>query len=164
MSGTGRARRGGCGTARTSPPWPPPPADRGVHGSPPAGPAPAPPPPSGRGPPRAPPPGLACSRVARGGLVRVCSARRRLAGARHVQPEELAGERWVAFPRSMSSPGEPYAAAIQRQLAAAGIPAPEIVPIDSLTTQTRMVEAEFGLALLRQPRLRPAATRAPPCP
>jgi len=101
-----------------------------------------------------PHPGLVCSMVDQEVLVPVCSARHRLAGARHVQPEELAGERWVAFPRSMSGTGEPYAAAIQRQLAAAGIPAPEIVPIDSLTAQKRMVEAEFGLALLPESSVR----------
>jgi len=33
-------------------------------------------------------------------------------------------------------------------LAAAGLSAAEIIPIDSLTAQKRMVEAGFGLALL----------------
>ena len=101
-----------------------------------------------------PHPGLVSSIVDHEALVPVCSTRHRLAGARHVQPEELAGERWVAVPRPMSGAGEPYALAIERQLATAGIPAPEIVPIDSLTAQKRMVEAEFGLALLPESSVR----------
>ena len=38
--------------------------------------------------------------------------------------------------------------ALAQTLAAAGIDASDIVPIDSLTAQKRMVEAGFGLALL----------------
>lgn len=95
-----------------------------------------------------PHPGLVSSIVHQEALVPVCSARHRLAGVRHVQPGDLAGERWVGFPRPVSGAREPYTSAMEQQLAAAGIPAPEIVPIDSLTAQKRMVEAEFGLALL----------------
>jgi DNA-binding transcriptional LysR family regulator len=101
-----------------------------------------------------PHPGLVSTIVRQEALVPVCSPHHRLAGARHVQPEELSGERWVAFPRPMSGAGEPYASAIERQLAAAGFPAPEIVPVDSLTAQKRMVEAEFGLALLPESSVR----------
>jgi DNA-binding transcriptional LysR family regulator len=101
-----------------------------------------------------PHPGLVSSIVCQEALIPVCSSRHRFAAARHIHPEALAGERWVAFPRPMSGTGEPYAAAIERQLAAAGIPAREIVPIDSLTAQKRMVEAEFGLALLPESSVR----------
>jgi DNA-binding transcriptional LysR family regulator len=78
-------------------------------------------------------------------LLPVCSARHRLAGARRVSAGDVAGERWIAFP---GPTGEPYAAALAQGLAAAGLGAAEIVPIDSLTAQKRMVEAGFGLALL----------------
>ena len=57
-------------------------------------------------------------------------------------------ERWLSFPVQSGSTREPYASALERALATAGVPDPEIVPIDSLTAQKRMVEAGFGLALL----------------
>ena len=38
--------------------------------------------------------------------------------------------------------------AAEHRLAACGLSAAEIIPIDSLTAQKRMVEAGFGLALL----------------
>src|SRR5262249_28743768 len=78
-------------------------------------------------------------------VVPVCSPQHRLAHARRVDPRKLAGERWVAFP---PRPREPYASALERRLAACGLGDAEIVPIDSLTAQKRMVEAGFGLALL----------------
>jgi DNA-binding transcriptional LysR family regulator len=78
-------------------------------------------------------------------LVPVCSADHRLAGARRVSTRALAGERWIGFPPRA---GEPYSSAFEQRLAACGLDGCEIVPIDSLTAQKRMVEAGFGLALL----------------
>lgn len=43
---------------------------------------------------------------------------------------------------------EPFATALEQRLAAAGVEAAEIVRIDSLTAQKRLVEAGFGIALL----------------
>jgi DNA-binding transcriptional LysR family regulator len=74
-------------------------------------------------------------------LLPVCAPDHPLAGARSAR--ELAGQRWVAFP----APGP-----LQRALSAADLDA-EIVPIDSLTAQKRMVEAGFGLALLPESSL-----------
>jgi DNA-binding transcriptional LysR family regulator len=81
-------------------------------------------------------------------MVPVCSARHRLARARRVDAKALAGEAWITFPARAGSSGEPYASALTQRLAAAGVAAAEIIPIDSLTAQKRMVEAGFGLALL----------------
>jgi DNA-binding transcriptional LysR family regulator len=81
-------------------------------------------------------------------MVPVCSPRHRLARARRVDPGALAGERWITFPPRSGSVPEPYSAALEGRLAACGLGASEIVPIDSLTAQKRMVEAGFGLALL----------------
>jgi DNA-binding transcriptional LysR family regulator len=78
----------------------------------------------------------------------VCSPRHRLARARRIAPRALSGERWIAFPGRPGAAGEPYASALARGLARLGHDAAEIVPIDSLTAQKRMVEAGFGLALL----------------
>jgi len=78
----------------------------------------------------------------------VCSPRHRLARARRVDPRALAGERWITFPPRPEAAHEPYWSALEQRLAACGLGTSEIVPIDSLTAQKRMVEAGFGLALL----------------
>ena len=65
-----------------------------------------------------------------------------LAGSRSAR--QLAGERWIGFPAS---------APLQRVLINAGLDDAELVPIDSLTAQKRMVEAGFGLALLPESAL-----------
>jgi DNA-binding transcriptional LysR family regulator len=83
-------------------------------------------------------------------LVAVCSPRHRLARVRRVDPKRLAGERWITFPPRSGVAHEPYTSVFQQRLAALGLDAAEIVPIDSLTAQKRMVEAGFGLALLSQ--------------
>jgi DNA-binding transcriptional LysR family regulator len=82
-------------------------------------------------------------------LVPVCAPHHRLARARRVASAALAGERWITFPPPTEGGGEPSAAAVERSLAASGVPPGERVLIDSLTAQKRMVEAGFGLALLQ---------------
>ena len=81
-------------------------------------------------------------------LVTVCAPGHRLAGARTVHGRMLAGESWVAFPTRQGSSGESYALMLSERLAALGLGGAEIVPIDSLTAQKRLVEAGFGLGLM----------------
>jgi DNA-binding transcriptional LysR family regulator len=82
-------------------------------------------------------------------MVAVCGPGHALARARKVTARVLEGERWITFPpRPPGAPREPYADALTHGLAAFGVRAPDIIPIDSLTAQKRMVEAGFGLALL----------------
>ncbi len=96
-----------------------------------------------------PHPELLCATVHHEPLVPVCSPRHPLAGARRITPRALAGERWISFPpRPGAAAREPYTSALEQRLAACGVSAGEIVPIDSLTAQKRMVEAGFGMALL----------------
>ena len=95
-----------------------------------------------------PHPDLVSSTIHNEPMVPVCSPRHRLARARRVDPPALAGERWIAFPPRPEAAREPYSSALEQRLAACGLGASEIVPIDSLTAQKRMVEAGFGLALL----------------
>jgi DNA-binding transcriptional LysR family regulator len=87
--------------------------------------------------------------VAKEAMVVVCSSEHPLAGRRLSSARQLAGERWVSFPVRRGAQ-EPAAQAIDRQLAAAGLADAEIVAIDSLTAQKRLVEAGFGLALLQE--------------
>jgi len=81
-------------------------------------------------------------------MVPVCAPHHRLARARAVGPEALAGERWITFPPRPSPGPEPYATLLEHRLAAAGLAGAPVLHIDSLTAQKRMVEAGFGLALL----------------
>ena len=81
-------------------------------------------------------------------LVPVCAPGHRLAAKRRVAAAELAGERWIGFPRRPAGAIEPYVVAFDELLAASGLGTPELVPVDSLTAQKRMVEAGFGLAVL----------------
>src|SRR5262245_56140632 len=81
-------------------------------------------------------------------LLLVCGAHHRLARARRVPPRALAGERWITFPGRPGTSREPYASAFTHTLAKLGLDAADILPIDSLTAQKRMVEAGFGVALL----------------
>jgi DNA-binding transcriptional LysR family regulator len=64
----------------------------------------------------------------------------------------LAGQRWLAFPARPGQGGDPYAA-MRQLLAAHGLGEAEILPIDSLTAQKRMVEAGFGLAIVPESSL-----------
>lgn len=74
--------------------------------------------------------------------------RHQLARRRHVAPSALAGEPWLAFPPRDGAFYDPYPWSLQNRLAACGLSPAQIIPIDSLTAQKRMVEAGFGLALL----------------
>ncbi len=81
-------------------------------------------------------------------MLPVCSAQHRLARIRRVDARALTGEPWIAFPSRPGPAREPYASTLERGLALVGVSPSEIIPIDSLTAQKRMVEAGFGLALL----------------
>jgi len=81
-------------------------------------------------------------------LVVVCSPTHRLARTRRPQAKMLAGETWVAFAVRPAAAGESYAQMLTERLAALGLGGAEIIPIDSLTAQKRLVEAGFGLGLM----------------
>jgi DNA-binding transcriptional LysR family regulator len=81
-------------------------------------------------------------------MVPVCAPDHPLARRRVVTPAALADQRWIAFPPRPGAVREPYSSMFEQRLAACGLHAAEIIPIDSLTAQKRMVEAGFGLALL----------------
>src|SRR5499426_2722130 len=101
-------------------------------------------------------------------MIVVCSPRHRLARRRRITPAALAKEPWVAFPPRDGAFYDPYPWSLQNRLAACGLAPTEIIPIDSLTAQKRMVEAGFGLALLPESsvdeELRARTLRALPIP
>ncbi len=100
-----------------------------------------------------PDPGLVSVIIHQEQLVPVCPPGHPLAGDGTDLAAVLAGQRWLAFPSSPGAPAEPYAVALQQLLAAHGLGAAEILPIDSLTAQKRMAEAGFGLAILPESSL-----------
>jgi DNA-binding transcriptional LysR family regulator len=100
-----------------------------------------------------PDPGLVSVVIHQERLVAVCPPGHPLAAGGAELGTALAGQRWLAFPTGPGGPGDPYVAALQQLLAAHGLGAAEVLPIDSLTAQKRMAEAGFGLAILPESSL-----------
>jgi len=99
-----------------------------------------------------PDPGLVSVIIHQERLVPVCPPGHPLAAGGTDLAAALAGQRWLAFPPRPGAP-DAYAVALQQLLAAHGLGAAEILPIDSLTAQKRMAEAGFGLAILPESSL-----------
>jgi DNA-binding transcriptional LysR family regulator len=85
-------------------------------------------------------------------LLVICSAEHPLAGKRIKTSQQLAGERWIAFPAVRGR--ESFGRILERQLAATGLDGATITLIDSLTAQKRLVEAGFGIALVPESSVR----------
>ncbi len=100
-----------------------------------------------------PDPGLASVVIHHERLVPVCPPGHPLAVAGTDPAAALAGQRWLAFPPPPGAPADLYTMALRQLLAAHGVEAAEILPIDSLTAQKRMTEAGFGLAILPESSL-----------
>jgi DNA-binding transcriptional LysR family regulator len=100
-----------------------------------------------------PAPGLVSVITYQERLVPVCPPGHPLAEGRADPIAALAGQRWFSFPSHPEAPVDAYAAALQQLLAAHGLGAADVLPIDSLTAQKRLVEAGFGLAILPESSL-----------
>ena len=59
----------------------------------------------------------------------------------------LSRQRWIGFPVN-PGPKEDFGTLLRRRLASAGLASSEVMTIDSLSAQKRLVEAGVGLALL----------------
>lgn len=92
-------------------------------------------------------PGLRVEHLFDERLLVVAAAGHRRAGASVPGLAALAGERWLAFPLDPTHP-EGSAARLEHLLGGAGVDLGQVVRIDSLTAQKRLVEAGFGLALM----------------
>ena len=93
-------------------------------------------------------PDLVARELRREPVVVVAPKEHPLAKVRRIAPMRLRSESWVAFPVRRGAVIDAFGQALARALAAAGLEAAEIVRIDSLTAQKRLVEAGFGLALV----------------
>ena len=96
-----------------------------------------------------PRPGLVSQTIAMEQMRVVCPADHPLADGRRHRASELAGEKWVAF-ASSRSPRESFVQFLEGKLRAAGLGDLDVLPIDGLTAQKRLVEAGFGIALLAE--------------
>ena len=85
-------------------------------------------------------------------LLVICSADHPLAGRRIRSAQQLAGERWVAFPAARGR--ESFGRVLERHLVSAGLDGAAVTLIDSLTAQKRLVEAGFGIALVPESSVR----------
>lgn len=95
-----------------------------------------------------PDPAIVSRRLYREAMVVVAAARHRLVAGRSLRPGALRGETWIAFPPKRRAAIDPFGQVLVRCLAGAGLDGAEMVAIDSLTAQKRLVEAGFGLALV----------------
>ena len=100
-----------------------------------------------------PDPGLVSEIIHHERLVPVCPPEHPLAAGGADFAAALEGQRWLGFPPPPGAPADLYTMALQQLLAAYGLRAAEILPIDSLTAQKRMAEAGFGLAILPESSL-----------
>lgn len=96
-------------------------------------------------------------------LVVVAPPDHRLAGARRIAARRLAGEAWVGFPPRRGAVPDPFGQVLARRLAAVGLDDAELVVIDSLTAQKRLVEGGFGIALVPVTGVREEIARGSLC-
>ena len=89
---------------------------------------------------------LHCEQVGTEELVIVCGAKHPLAGKTVPSLTPLTSARWLAFPESPE--GETWDSHISRIFFRHGLGPVSWSQVDSLTAQKRLVEADFGLALL----------------
>ncbi len=78
----------------------------------------------------------------------VSAAHSRLILGTPTEPLALQGIPWVGFPPGAGSSGEPFARLLAQQLLRHELDNAEIIGIDSLTAQKRLIEADFGIGLL----------------
>lgn len=95
-----------------------------------------------------PAPDLVSRAIGHESLIVVAAPDHRLARGRRIPAQRLAGEPWVGFPPRRGQAPDPFGHVLARRLTAAGLDDAEVVVIDSLTAQKRLVESGFGLALV----------------
>ncbi|MBA2521300.1 MAG: LysR family transcriptional regulator [Chloroflexia bacterium] len=92
--------------------------------------------------------GLVCTLVHDEALSVVCAVHSPLGRIGDATVADLSGVPWLGFAASGGHSGEPFARILERQLIRLGLDEAEIVAVDSLTAQKRLIEADFGVGLL----------------
>lgn len=87
-------------------------------------------------------------------LIVIADAGHPLGNTRRIAPTRLRQESWVAFPARRGAAIDPFGLIVARTLAAAGLDGAQLVVIDSLTAQKRLVESGFGLAMVPESSVR----------
>jgi DNA-binding transcriptional LysR family regulator len=83
----------------------------------------------------------------------VAPARHAFAASTPRKADQMRRQRWIGFPRTRTSK-EDFGRLLQRQLTAAGLDQSEVMAVDSLSAQKRLVEAGLGIALLPESSVR----------
>ena len=91
-------------------------------------------------------PELVCRQVSEERVVVVCSASNQWSGKRLRDPQQLRSDQWLSLP--MTRHRGSFAHVVARQLASAGLDDVQVMAIDSITAQKRLIEAGIGIALL----------------
>jgi DNA-binding transcriptional LysR family regulator len=93
----------------------------------------------------APEPDLASQQIGVEPLLLVAAPDSRIIPTDPATPADFRGAPWVGF---AAPAAEPYVRLLARQLARHGLDDADVIAIDSLTAQKRLIEADFGLGLL----------------
>jgi len=93
-----------------------------------------------------PSPELISRQIAQERIVLVCSAQHKWGGKRLRDPGQLRADQWFSLP--MTRHRDSFAHLVTRQLASAKLDDVQVMTIDSLTAQKRLIEAGIGIALL----------------
>jgi DNA-binding transcriptional LysR family regulator len=93
-----------------------------------------------------PSPELISRQISQERIVVVCSAQHKWGGKRLRDPGQLRADRWFSLP--MTRHRDSFAHLVTRQLASAKLDDVQVMTIDSLTAQKRLIEADIGIALL----------------
>lgn len=101
--------------------------------------------------------------VAREPMLVIAPPDHALATARRIPARRLAGEAWVGFASRRGTVVDGFGQLLVRRLAAADLDQAEVVTIDSLTAQKRLVEAGFGLALVPESSIHEELARGTLC-
>jgi DNA-binding transcriptional LysR family regulator len=93
-----------------------------------------------------PSPELISRQISEERIVVVCSARHKWGGKRLRDPGQLRADQWVSLP--MTRHRDSFSHLVARQLVSAKLDDVQVMTIDSLTAQKRLIEAGIGIALL----------------
>jgi DNA-binding transcriptional LysR family regulator len=93
-----------------------------------------------------PAPELVSRQVSKERIVVVCSAQHQWGGKRLRDPEQLRADQWFSLP--MTRHHDSFAHLVARQLASAGLDDAQVMIIDSMTAQKRLIEAGIGVGFL----------------